>query len=146
LTYSFIQQIALIPEFWNVKPCEVISRQRIFICIRLSLPMIWSHIDFSKFLEIVINMSVQFICVFGDFIVVLQCTCLVLFTGQYFSHINIKFVEPVHLCSQRPSTARVTSTITFRYVSVLPTTFNFLGFEYQDDVLQLCMFLIYTTN
>jgi len=108
--------------------------------------MIWSHIDFSKFLEIVINMSVQFICVFGDFIVVLQCTCLVLFTGQYFSHINIKFVEPVHLCSQRPSTARVTSTITFRYVSVLPTTFNFLGFEYQDDVLQLCMFLIYTTN
>ena len=63
--------------------------------------------------------TVQCICVFGEFIVVLQYIILVLFTGQHFSQINIKFAELVHLCSQIPSTARVASTVTFRSVSTI---------------------------
>jgi len=62
-----------------------------------------------------------------------------LFTSHHFSHINVKCAELVHLSSQSPPTARVSSTVTYRSVSVLPTVFNFLGFEYQDGVLQLCM-------
>ena len=67
------------------------------------------------------HVAVQFIGVFGDFIVVLQYVNLVLFTGQRFSHINVKFAELVHLCSQSPSTALVSSTVTFRSVSTIST-------------------------
>jgi hypothetical protein len=45
----------------------------------------------------------------------------------------------MHLYSQSPSTARVSSTVTFRSVPVLPAVFKFLVCEYQDDALQLCM-------
>ena len=65
------------------------------------------------------SISVQFICTFGDFIVILQYINLVLFTGHHFSHINVKFAELVHLCSQSPSTARVPTTVTFRSVSTI---------------------------
>jgi len=76
----------------------------------------------SNFFEVALKLAlipVQFICVFGDFIVILQYTNLMLFTGQYFSHINLKFAELVHLCSQSPSTARVSTTVKFRSVSTI---------------------------
>jgi hypothetical protein len=63
------------------------------------------------------NLAVKFICIFGDYIVVLQYLNLVLFIGQHFSHVNVKFVELGHLCSQNPSTARASSSVTFRAVS-----------------------------
>jgi hypothetical protein len=79
------------------------------------------------------HISAQILCVFGDFIVVLQYTNLVLFTGQHFSHINIKLAELVHLCSQSPSTARVTSTVTFRSVSQI-TSPKPVGLQLRDQV------------
>jgi hypothetical protein len=75
----------------------------------------------------------QLVCIFGDFIVVLQYTNLVLFTGQHFSHMNLKFAELVHLCSQTPSTARVASTVTFRSVSTI-TSPKPVGLRLQDQV------------
>jgi len=42
------------------------------------------------------NIPVQFIWAFSDFIIVIQYTNFVLFTGQHFSHINIQFAELVH--------------------------------------------------
>ena len=77
--------------------------------------------------------NVQFICLFGDFIVVLQYTNLVLFTGQHFSHVNIKFSELVHLCSHSPSTSRVASTLTFRSVSTI-TSPKPVGLQLRDQV------------
>jgi hypothetical protein len=76
----------------------------------------------TTFFDVALKLAqivVQFICVFGEFIVVLQYIILVLFTGQHFSHINIKFAELVHLCSQSPSTAPVGSTVTIRSVSTI---------------------------
>jgi membrane-associated protease RseP (regulator of RpoE activity) len=64
-----------------------------------------------------VHTALQFVCVLGDIIVVLQYTNLLLFAGQHFSHINIKFAELVHICSQSPSTEHVSSTVTFRSVS-----------------------------
>ena len=88
--------------------------------------LIWNSFYFennaSNCFDVALKLAlipVQFICVFGDFIVVLQYTNLVLFTGQYFSHINVKFAELVHLCSQSPTTARVPTTVTFRSVSTI---------------------------
>jgi hypothetical protein len=75
----------------------------------------------------------QLICFFGDFIVALQYINLMLFTGQQFSHINIKFAELVHLCSQNPSTARVCSTLTFRSVSTI-TSPKPVGLQLRDQV------------
>jgi hypothetical protein len=75
----------------------------------------------------------QLICLFGDFIVVLQYINLVLFTGQQFSHLNLKFAELVHLCSQNPSTARVCSTLTFRSVSTI-TSQKPVGLQLRDQV------------
>jgi len=65
------------------------------------------------------QITVQCICVFGEFILILQYIFLLLFTGQHFSQINVKFAELVHLCSQTPSTALVASTVTFRSVSTI---------------------------
>jgi len=79
------------------------------------------------------TIPVQFICVFGDFIVVFQYINLVLFTGQHFSRINVKFAELVHLCSQNPSTARVSSTVTFRSVSTV-TCPKPVGLHLRDQV------------
>ena len=79
------------------------------------------------------NIFSQLICFFGDFIVVLQYINLVLFTGQHFSHMNIKFAELVHLCSHSPSTARVASTLTFRSVSTI-TSPKLVGLQLRDQV------------
>jgi hypothetical protein len=79
------------------------------------------------------HIAVQILCFFGDFIVVLQYTNLVLFTGQHVSHINIKFAEIVHLCSQSPSTARVPSTVRFRSVSQI-TSLKPVGLQLRDQV------------
>jgi len=79
------------------------------------------------------HVPLQFISVFGEFIVVIQYINLVLFTGQRFSHINIKFAELVHLCSQSPSTARVSITVTFRSVSTI-TSPKPVGLQLQDQV------------
>jgi heme/copper-type cytochrome/quinol oxidase subunit 4 len=70
---------------------------------------------------------------FGDFIVALQYINLMLFTGQAFSQINVKFVELVHLYSQSPSTARVASTVTFRSVSTI-TSPKPVGLQLRDQV------------
>jgi len=75
----------------------------------------------------------KFICLFGDFIVVLQYINLLLFIGQHFSHINIKFAELVHLCSQGPSTAHISSTVTFRSVSTI-TFPKPVGLQLRDQV------------
>jgi len=77
--------------------------------------------------------AAQFICVFGDVIVVLQYINLVLFTGQYFSRVNLKCAELVHLSSQSPSTARVSSTVTFRSVSTI-TSPNPVGLQLRNEV------------
>jgi hypothetical protein len=90
----------------------------------------------TNFFDIVLklaNIPAQFICVFGNIIVVLQYTNLVLFAGQHFSHINIKFAELVHLCSQSPSTSRVSSTVTFRSVSTI-TSQKPVGLQLRDQV------------
>jgi hypothetical protein len=79
------------------------------------------------------RIAVQFICVFGDFIVVLQYVNLVLFTGQHFSKINIKFAELVHLCSQSTSTAPVSSTVTFRSASTI-TSLKPIAVHLRDQV------------
>ena len=79
------------------------------------------------------RLPVRVVCLFGDFIVVIQYINLVLFTGQHFSHINVKFAELVHLCSQRPSTARVSSTVTFRAVSTA-TSPKPVGLQLRDQV------------
>jgi hypothetical protein len=63
------------------------------------------------------HVALKFICVFGDHIVVLQYINLVIFTGLRFSHINVRFLELRHLCSQHPSTARASSSVTCRSVS-----------------------------
>jgi hypothetical protein len=57
----------------------------------------------------------------------------VLFTGQHFSHINIKFAELVHLCSQIPSTARSSSQVIFRSISTI-TTSKPVGLHLRDQV------------
>jgi hypothetical protein len=75
----------------------------------------------------------QFICLCGEFICALQYTNLVLFTGQHFSHINLKFAELVHLCSQSPSTARVASTVTFRSATTF-TSPKPVGLQLRDQV------------
>jgi len=77
---------------------------------------------------------VQFICVFGEFIIVLQYIILVLFTGQHFSHINVQFAELVHLCSQTPSTTRFASTVTFCSVTTI-TSPKTVGRRLRDQVL-----------
>ena len=112
VSYSFINLIAFNSIFCNVKPNPVINSQRSFISLWIALPVIWSQ----SFFKISLNFHhLQFISVFRDFIVVIQYKNLVLFTGQHFSHIKVKFAELVHLCSQRPSTARVSSRVTFFY-------------------------------
>ena len=86
--------------------------------------------------EVALKLShifVQLVCLFGDFIVILQYINLVLFTGQHFSHINVRFAELVHLCSQTPSTAHVASTVTFRSVSTI-TSPKPVGRRLRDQV------------
>ena len=90
----------------------------------------------DNFFDVVLKLAhipVQFIWAFSDFIVVIQYTNLVLFTGQHFSHINIKFAELVHLCSQSPSTAHVSTTVTIRSVSTI-TSPKPVGLQLQDQV------------
>jgi hypothetical protein len=89
--------------------------------------------NFFDVAQKLVRISVQILCAFGDFIVVLQYTNLVLFTGQHFSHINIKLAELMHLCSQSPSSARVSSTVTFRSVSQI-TSPKPVGLQLRDEV------------
>jgi hypothetical protein len=79
------------------------------------------------------HITVQILCIFGDFIIVLQYTNLVLFTGQHFSHINMKLAELVNLCLQSPPTARVSSTVTFRSLSQI-TSPKPVGLQLRDQV------------
>jgi hypothetical protein len=75
----------------------------------------------------------QLFCLSDDFIFALQYINLMLFIGQAFSQINVKFVELVHLCSQSPSTACVASTVTFRSVSTI-TSPKPVGLQLRDQV------------
>lgn len=82
------------------------------------------------------HLAVNFICIFGDYIVVLQYINLVLFTAQHFARINEKFAELEHLCSQNTPTARVSSKVTFRSISQV-TSPNPVGFHLRDQVSAL---------
>ena len=90
----------------------------------------------TTFIDVALKLSQivgPLICFFGDFVVALQYINLTIYTGQAFSHINIKFAELVHLCSQTPSTARVVSTVTFRSVSTI-TSPKPVGRRLRDQV------------
>jgi hypothetical protein len=108
--------------------------------ISLGSFLFWNSFYFDNkantFLDVAVKLHQivgPFICFFGDFVVALQYINLMLYTGQAFSHINIKFAELVHLCSQTPSTARVASTVTFRSVSTI-TSPKPVGLRLQDKV------------
>jgi hypothetical protein len=101
--------------FWNSFYVDNIATN--FFDIALKLPHIFG----------------QLICFFGDFVVALQYTNLVLFTGQHFSRMNVKLAELVRLCSQSPSTARVASTVTVRSATTF-TSPKPVGHQLRDEV------------
>jgi hypothetical protein len=81
------------------------------------------------------NIAVKFTCLLGDYIVVLQYINFVLFSRQYFHHLNSRLIELEHLRSQPLSTgysgARKTY-ISFNVTSPKPVRPQFL-----DEVLTL---------
>jgi hypothetical protein len=81
--------------------CALVA-QLLIGCVLLGSYLCWAtfYTDDAKITSD--NVAVKFICVFGDYIIVLQYINLVLFTRQYFCHLNVQLYELEHLCLQPP--------------------------------------------
>jgi hypothetical protein len=78
------------------------------------------------------NIAVKFICVFGDYIIVLQYINLVLFTRQYFYHLNLQLFELEHLCSQPPLTG--CNAVSMMYHSLAVTSPKPARLQLRDQI------------
>jgi hypothetical protein len=87
--------------------------QLVFGFVSLGSYSIFSYFYTSDGKEKISHLAIKLICVLGDYIVVLQYINLVLFAGQYFSHINAQLIQLEHLYSQKQSTGHVEAATGF---------------------------------
>jgi hypothetical protein len=124
--------------FVRKKQLFALIAQLLIGCISLGSYLYWATFctDDSKITSD--NVAVKFICVFGDYIVVLQYINFVLFTRQYFCHLNVQLFELEHLCSQSPSSGCIDARMT--YSSVIVTSPKPTRPQLRDQILTLVEF------
>jgi NADH:ubiquinone oxidoreductase subunit 6 (subunit J) len=101
--------------------CALVA-QLLIGCIALGSYLYWATFCTDDAHITSDNVAVKFICVFGDYIIVLQYINLVLFTRQYFYHLNVKVSELEHLCLQPPSTGCNDARIMYNFITVTSPT------------------------
>jgi hypothetical protein len=92
--------------------CALVA-QLVIGCISLGSYLCWANFYTDDTTITSANIAVKFICILGDYIFILQYINIVLFTRQYFSHLNVQLFELERLCSQSPSTGCSDARMTF---------------------------------